>query len=77
MKIGCPKEIKNREYRVGLTPASASAYIKAGHEVFVETGAGLQSGFIDHEYVSAGAKILDSAEHVNAGINLTQTPVEI
>lgn len=64
MKIGCPKEIKNREYRVGLTPASASTYVRAGHEVFVEAGAGLQSGFNDHEYVAAGAKILDSAEKI-------------
>lgn len=64
MKIGCPKEIKNREYRVGLTPASASTYVRAGHEVFVETGAGLQAGFNDHEYVAAGAQILDSAEKV-------------
>jgi len=64
MRIGCPKEIKNREYRVGLTPASTSTYVKAGHEVFVEAGAGLQAGFNDNEYVAAGAKILDSAEKV-------------
>ncbi|MEN6380541.1 MAG: alanine dehydrogenase, partial [Synergistaceae bacterium] len=64
MRIGCPKEIKNREYRVGLTPASTSTYVKAGHEVFVETGAGLQAGFNDHEYVAAGAKIMDAAEKV-------------
>ncbi len=64
MKIGCPKEIKNREYRVGLTPAAASTYVGAGHEVFVEKGAGFQAGFADGEYISAGAKILDSAEHI-------------
>ena len=64
MRIGCPKEIKNREYRVGLTPASTSTYVKAGHEVFVETGAGLQAGFNDHEYVAVGAKIMDAAEKV-------------
>ena len=64
MKIGCPKEIKNREYRVGLTPAAASTYVDAGHEVFVEKDAGLQAGFNDSEYISAGAKILDSAENV-------------
>ena len=64
MKIGCPKEIKNREYRVGLTPAAASTYVGAGHEVFVEKGAGLQAGFSDSEYISAGAKIFDLAEHI-------------
>lgn len=64
MRIGCPKEIKNREYRVGLTPAAASTYVDAGHEVFVEKDAGLQAGFNDSEYISAGAKILDSAENV-------------
>ena len=64
MRIGCPKEIKNREYRVGLTPASTSTYVDAGHEVFVEKDAGLQAGFNDSEYISAGAKILDSAENV-------------
>ena len=64
MRIGCPKEIKNREYRVGLTPAAASTYVGAGHEVFVEKGAGLQAGFSDSEYISAGAKIFDLAEHI-------------
>jgi len=64
MRIGCPKEIKNREYRVGLTPAAASTYVDAGHEVFVEKDAGIQAGFNDSEYVSAGAKILASAEDV-------------
>lgn len=64
MKIGCPKETKNREYRVGITPASASTYVRAGHEVFIETNAGLQAGFNDNEYAAAGAMILDSAELV-------------
>jgi alanine dehydrogenase len=64
MKIGCPKEIKNREYRVGLTPASVVTYVKAGHEVFVEHDAGLNSGFSDSEYTAAGAKILDSPDKV-------------
>jgi len=64
MRIGCPKEIKNREYRVGLTPAAAATYISEGHEVFVEKDAGIQAGFNDSEYVSAGAKILASAEDV-------------
>jgi len=64
VKIGCPKEIKNREYRVGLTPASAAAYVQSGHEVFIEKGAGLQAGFTDEEYVAAGARILESAKMV-------------
>ena len=61
MRIGCPREIKNREYRVGVTTASAASYIECGHEVFVERGAGRESGFDDAEYVAAGASVLDSA----------------
>jgi alanine dehydrogenase len=64
MKVGCPKEIKNREYRVGLTPASVATYVRRGHEVFVERDAGLHSGFPDAEYRAAGAKILDDAQAV-------------
>ena len=44
MKIGCVKEIKNREYRVGLIPDNAKSYVNAGHEVWIEKGAGLGSG---------------------------------
>ncbi|MED0761035.1 alanine dehydrogenase, partial [Aneurinibacillus thermoaerophilus] len=58
MIIGVPKEIKNNENRVGMTPASVSAYRDNGHEVWVETGAGLGSGFTDDDYVAAGAKIV-------------------
>jgi len=61
MKIGCPKEIKNREYRVGLTPATARTYRSAGHDVFIEKGAGLEAGFSDGEYVKSGATILETA----------------
>lgn len=64
MKIGCPKEVKNHEYRVGLVPAAVQAYTKAGHEVFVEKGAGLGSGITDEEYASAGAKLLGTAKEV-------------
>jgi alanine dehydrogenase len=64
MKIGCPREIKNREYRVGVTPASVATYARTGHEVFVEHDAGLHSGFPDAEYIAAGAKILDDARKV-------------
>jgi alanine dehydrogenase len=64
MKIGCPKEIKDNENRVGLTPNAAGAYTAAGHEVFMEKGAGLGSAIPDEEYVAAGAKIVPAAEEV-------------
>ncbi|PAF50087.1 alanine dehydrogenase [Helicobacter sp. 13S00401-1] len=59
MVVGCPKEIKVREYRVGLTPASAHAYVEAGHEVLIEKDAGSAIGFSDKDYEEAGAKIVD------------------
>ena len=61
MRIGCAKEIKNREYRVGLTPDNVKSYVRAGHEVFIEKGAGLGSGFTDEEYERAGAKLCATA----------------
>ncbi|MDR3258364.1 MAG: alanine dehydrogenase [Fusobacteriaceae bacterium] len=64
MRIGCPKEIKNNENRVGIIPNAAQAYVNAGHEVFIEKGAGLGSAITDEEYVKAGAKILSSAKEV-------------
>ncbi|MDR1776741.1 MAG: alanine dehydrogenase [Desulfovibrio sp.] len=64
MKIGCPKEIKNNENRVGLTPNAVHAYVAAGHEVFVEEGAGRGSAVSDEEYMAAGAKVLGSAKAV-------------
>lgn len=57
MRIGVPKEIKNNENRVGLTPAGAEALAKAGHEVLVEQGAGLGSGFADADYIAVGASL--------------------
>ncbi|MFP4286881.1 MAG: alanine dehydrogenase [Candidatus Izemoplasmataceae bacterium] len=62
MNIGVPKEIKNNENRVGITPAGVSVLVHAGHNVFIETKAGLGSGIKDEEYVEAGATIVDSAE---------------
>jgi alanine dehydrogenase len=62
MKIAVPREIKNHEYRVALTPAGAHELTSHGHDVFVETGAGLGSAITDEEYLGAGAKILSSAE---------------
>lgn len=64
MKIGCPKELKNHEYRVGLTPDNVGAYVRNGHEVFIEKGAGLGAGFTDEEYINAGAKILATPKEV-------------
>ncbi len=61
MRIGVPKEIKNHEYRVGLTPAGAHALTLAGHEVVVETNAGARIGFADADYVAAGARIASNA----------------
>jgi len=61
MLIGVPKEIKDHEYRVGLTPAGVHALVEHGHPVVVETGAGARVGFTDSEYVSAGAKIAQRA----------------
>ncbi len=66
MKIGVPKELKNHEYRVGMTPAGVHTLAEAGHEVFVEVGAGDGSGFSDDEYEKAGGRILPGADEVYA-----------
>ncbi len=64
MKIGLPKEIKDNEYRVGLTPAGVNALANAGHEVFVQKTAGEGSGFTDEQYTNAGGKLLDTADEI-------------
>ena len=64
MKIGCPKEIKPQEFRVGVTPIAAREAVQAGHEVIVETGAGLGAGFDDAAYEAAGARIAGNAKEV-------------
>ncbi|CAN5681473.1 alanine dehydrogenase [soil metagenome] len=64
MKIGLPKEIKDNEYRVGLTPAGVNALVNAGHTVFVEHAAGEGSGFADDQYVTAGGEILQTADEI-------------
>ena len=66
MKVGVPKEIKNNEFRVGMTPASVAELVYHGHQVFVEAKAGDGSGLTDAEYVSAGAKIVSATEEVYA-----------
>lgn len=62
MVIGLPREIKNNEFRVGLTPSNVSDYIQSGHTVLVEQGAGLGSGFSDQEYAEVGAKLVPDAK---------------
>ena len=64
MKIGVPKEIKNNEYRVGLTPKSVVELVKNNHEVFVQANAGSEIGFLNKDYEKAGAKIMPSAEEL-------------
>ena len=64
MKIGCVKEIKKHEYRVGLTPSCVTTYTAHGHEVFLETGAGIEAGFEDSEYREAGARIEADAKTI-------------
>ena len=64
MRVGVPKEIKNHEYRVGLTPASVAELVAAGHEVFVETKAGTGIDFSDKDYEKVGATILPTAADV-------------
>ena len=61
MKVGVPKEIKNHEYRVGLTPASVAELVAAGHTVLVETKAGAGIDFDDQDYINVGATILPDA----------------
>ena len=64
MRIGCPKEIKPQEFRVGLTPAAVTEAVGLGHAVVVETGAGMGSGFTDRDYTEAGAEIAPDAKSV-------------
>jgi alanine dehydrogenase len=64
MIIGVPKEIKKLEYRVGLTPSAAQAYLQAGHQVFIQHDAGLGSGFSNQEYIHVGCKILPTIADV-------------
>ena len=70
MLVGVPKEIKNHEYRVAITPAGVVEFVKNGHQVVVEKNAGVGSAISDDEYVKAGAKILDSSDEVWAKSDL-------
>lgn len=66
MLIGVPKEIKNHEYRIGLTPTSVREIVKHGHQIMVETNAGAGIGVADGDYATAGATILDSVAEIFA-----------
>ncbi|HEY9844844.1 MAG TPA: hypothetical protein V6D03_01465, partial [Candidatus Caenarcaniphilales bacterium] len=58
MEVGVPKETKDQEFRVGLSPSSVQALQEQGHQVFVETGAGSGAGFADQDYLQAGAHLV-------------------
>lgn len=62
MKIGVPKEIKHNEFRVAMTPAGVDAMVSRGHEVFIERGAGLGSGYPDDRYLKSGARLTDASD---------------
>tara|TARA_B100000941_G_scaffold268918_1_gene225857 strand:- start:498 stop:1586 length:1089 start_codon:yes stop_codon:yes gene_type:complete len=64
MIVGVPKEIKNNEYRVGLTPKSVNEITSNGHDVYVENNAGFEIGYTNQNYIKSGAKIINSAEEV-------------
>ncbi len=70
MKIGVPKEIKNHEYRVGLTPGSVREICAHGHSVMVQTDAGMGIGASNMDYQNAGAKIIDTAEEIFANAEM-------
>lgn len=64
MRVGTVRELKNNEFRVGMTPDNVQSYVNAGHVVYVEKGAGFESGFTDDEYAAAGAMMMDTAKEV-------------
>ena len=64
MKVGVPKEVKNHEYRVAITPAGVNEFVRNGHEVYIEANAGLGSSIPDEDFVAAGASMLPAADDV-------------
>ncbi|RUO44089.1 alanine dehydrogenase [Aliidiomarina taiwanensis] len=70
MLIGVPKEIKNHEYRIGLTPSAVREYVANGHQVIVERDGGLAIGFTNEDYELAGARIADTAEEIFASAEM-------
>ncbi|MDR0231513.1 MAG: alanine dehydrogenase [Dysgonamonadaceae bacterium] len=79
MKIGVPKEVKNNENRVSLTPGGAQALIQHGHEVYIQSSAGINSGFSDETYAKVGAKVLSEAKDIYANTEMifkVKEPIE-
>ena len=79
MKVGIPREVKNHEYRVAITPSGVHELARNGHEVFVETDAGVGSSITNDEFVAAGAKILPTADDVWGAADLVlkvKEPIE-
>ena len=70
MKVGCVKEIKRHEYRVGMTPNCVQSYVAHGHQVVIQAGAGADAGFEDSEYVKAGARIEPDRKKIFAGSDM-------
>jgi alanine dehydrogenase len=70
MRIGVPKEVKNHEYRVAITPAGVDELVSRGHDVFVQAGAGVGSQIYDDEYLAAGAKLVDDADDLWADVDM-------
>ncbi|WP_405524972.1 alanine dehydrogenase [Streptomyces canus] len=70
MKVGIPREVKNNEFRVAITPAGVHELVRHGHQVVIERGAGVGSSIPDEEYVAEGAQILDTADEVWASADL-------
>jgi alanine dehydrogenase len=70
VKVGVPREIKNHEYRVAITPAGVHELVRHGHDVLIERGAGAGSSIPDEDYIGAGAKILETADDVWAAGDL-------
>ncbi|MGW0878907.1 alanine dehydrogenase [Streptomyces sp. NPDC002671] len=70
VKVGIPREVKNNEFRVAITPAGVHELVRNGHQVVIERGAGVGSSITDDEYVAAGAQILDTADEVWASSDL-------
>ena len=64
MKVGVPKELKNHEYRVAITPAGVHELVRAGHQVFIEESAGVGSAIPDADFVAAGASTVPGADDV-------------
>ncbi|MCQ6252505.1 alanine dehydrogenase [Streptomyces malaysiensis] len=70
MKVGIPREVKNNEFRVAITPAGVHELVRGGHEVVVERSAGLGSSIADEEYIAAGGRVLGTADEVWSAADL-------